>query len=157
MKKTMIPLNVTHTAIFSRPIQARLLSPSAPPLQPDDPLPIATTPLRRMLSTLVSFFAGRYQTEFGFTRGPPLHDALTVAYIVHPEIFSCRRFRVDIELSGAHTSGETVVDVWNYRKSDDSWGRGGKNCIVAETIKVGILCELLCMTPHRSVTDGCIL
>ena len=100
------------------------------------PLPKASTPLRHMLSTLIGFFADSYRSTFGFVDGPPLHDALTIAYVARPELFTCRRYRVDIELSGTHTAGETVVDVWNYRKCDDSWGPDGKNCMVAEKLDV---------------------
>ncbi|KAJ7221673.1 Inosine/uridine-preferring nucleoside hydrolase domain-containing protein [Mycena pura] len=80
VKKTMIPLNVTHTAIVTRAIHARLRSPSSPPQDPNAPLPNAATNLRHTLSTLISFFADTYKDTFGFNDGPPLHDALTVAY-----------------------------------------------------------------------------
>lgn len=136
----MVPLNVTHTAIITRAIHARLLSPAfsviAPPSGASVALPKASTPLRHMLSTLVGFFTDSYRSTFGFTDGPPLHDALTIAYVARPDLFTCRRYRVDVELSGAHTAGETVVDIWNYRQCDDSWGRDGKNCMVAEKLDV---------------------
>ncbi|KAI9068471.1 nucleoside hydrolase, partial [Trametes sanguinea] len=135
IKKTMIPLNVTHTAIVTPAIHHRLLNPNLPP-SPDGRLPPAATPLRHMLSTLINFFTESYKSTFGFMDGPPLHDALTIAYVAAPELFTCRRFRVDVELSGTHTVGETVVDVWNYRSCDDSWGRHGKNCLVAERLDV---------------------
>ncbi|TCD69992.1 Uridine nucleosidase 1 [Steccherinum ochraceum] len=141
IRKTMVPLNVTHTAIVTKALQARLLDPDTPPTHLDEPLPKATTTLRHMLSTLISFFADTYESTFGFDQGPPLHDALTIAYAAHPEIFSCRRFRVDVELSGSHTAGETVVDMWNYRQCDDSWGSNGKNCLVAESLKVDTFFE----------------
>ncbi|PCH40835.1 nucleoside hydrolase [Wolfiporia cocos MD-104 SS10] len=133
VKKTMIPLNVTHTAIFTHATHRLLLSPGA---APDGPLPHPATRLRHMLSTLLSFFADAYKSTFGFLDGPPIHDALTIAYVAHPEMFQCKRYRVDVELSGAHTAGETVVDIWNYRVCDDSWGRSGKNCLVAESLDV---------------------
>lgn len=139
----MIPLNVTHTAIVTRAIQARLLAPGAELKHADDPLPKPLTPLRHMLSTLISFFAETYESTFGFALGPPLHDALTVAYVVHPEMFACRRFRVDVELSGTHTAGETVVDMWNYKQCDNSWSNTGKNCVVAESLKARCLPEVL--------------
>ena len=81
-------------------------------------------------------FAERYEQTFGFREGPPLHDALTVAYIVKPEIFQLKRYRVDIELNGTHSAGQTVVDIWNYQKSDDSWGSKGKNCMIVENVDV---------------------
>jgi len=48
-----------------------------------------------------------------------------------------KRYRVDVELAGTHTVGETVVDMWNYRAlGEDSWGPDGKNCLVAESTDV---------------------
>ncbi|GAB1519751.1 Uridine nucleosidase 1 [Rhizoctonia solani] len=44
--------------------------------------------------------------------------------------------RVDVELAGLHTAGETVVDVWGYVRTDESWGATGKNCIVTESMDV---------------------
>ncbi|KAF8590565.1 nucleoside hydrolase [Ramaria rubella] len=136
VKKTMIPINVTHQVIFTRSLHARLLSPNTRYLGPSDPLPNPTTPLRHTLSTLLTFFSISYKSTFGFEDGPPLHDALAIAYIACPDIFRCKRYRVDVELGGFHSTGETVVDIWNYRLCDDSWGRIGKNCLVAESIDV---------------------
>ena len=118
----MIPLNVTHTAIFTARHMERL-----------DP---TRTPLRHTLSTLLSFFAHTYRDVFGFTDGPPLHDALTIAYLARPEVFKGKRQHVDIELRGEYSAGETIVDVWNYQRSDDSWGKMGKNCLVLESVDV---------------------
>jgi len=123
----MIPINVTHTAIATSAVQARLLSSN------NDS---STSGLRHTLSTLITFFAESYKTTFGFVDGPPLHDALTIAFISQPALFTWQRYRVDVELSGTHTTGETVVDVWNYRLCDDSWGPLGKNCLVAQSVDV---------------------
>jgi uridine nucleosidase len=90
-----------------------------------------------MLSSLILFFSNSYKSVFGFENGPPLHDALTIAYLSRPDIFEATRYRVDVELTGTHTVGETVVDVWNYRDVDENdWGAEGKNCIVAEGVDV---------------------
>jgi len=44
---------------------------------------------------------------------------------------------VDVELSGTHSLGQTVVDVWNYSgANEDLWGPEGKNCLVAESLDV---------------------
>ena len=137
----MIPINVTHTAIVTKEIHARLLHPvsglesKAVARQG----PRAATNLRHTLSTLISFFAETYKSTFGFNDGPPLHDALTIAYVAQPELFQATRYRVDIELTGTHSLGETVVDVWKYRPCDDTWGRDGRNCLVAESLNVGYL------------------
>ncbi|CAG7848526.1 SubName: Full=Related to nucleoside hydrolase {ECO:0000313/EMBL:CCA66566.1} [Serendipita indica DSM 11827] len=146
IKKTMIPLNVTHTCIFTKEIHKRLLAGvDGQPDDDSDPSSVskAATPLRHMLSTIILYFASSYKSTFGFNDGPPLHDPLTIAYLCHPEIFKTKRYRVDVELAGTHTTGETVVDLWNYRKlSDDDWGTG-KNCLVAESVDVAAFFDLL--------------
>ena len=140
VKKIMMPINVTHTAIVNKAIHRELLSPgSSLNISADADLPKASTNLRHTLSTLISYFADTYKSTFGFNDGPPLHDALTVAYIAHPELFKGTRHRVDIELTGEHTTGETVVDIWKYRPCDDTWGRDGRNCIVVDSMHVRVL------------------
>jgi uridine nucleosidase len=142
----MIPLNVTHTCIFNSDIHRRLaFGPTyQPPADADShSLPTsvqAITPLRHTLSTLILFFADTYRSTFGFEEGPPLHDPLTVAYLSRPDLFKVQRYRVDVELSGTHTVGETVVDSWNYRglSDDDKWGVDGKNCLVAQSVDVSL-------------------
>lgn len=133
----MVPINVTHLAIVNQSIHRQLLAPGS---QSDEgTLPKAQTPLRHTLSTLISFFADAYKSEFGFNDGPPLHDALTIAYVSQPELFKSKRYHVDVELSGTHTIGSTVVDIWDYAKSDESWGQSGKNCIVTEDLDVSAI------------------
>jgi len=144
----MIPLNVTHTAIFTSTIHRRLLSGSSSTQTPQDDIPLhpgenlqglppPATPLRNTLSAILLFFAHTYKETFNFVDGPPVHDALTIAYLSRPELFKVKRYRVDVELAGTHTVGETVVDVWNYRGlGEDSWGPDAKNCLVAESADV---------------------
>ncbi|KAF9011495.1 nucleoside hydrolase [Hymenopellis radicata] len=132
----MIPINVTHTAIADRSVMWRLLSPDSPVGSLQAPLPDGTTPLRHTLMTLIRFFAEAYKSTFGFADGPPIHDALTVAYVSRPDLFASTRYRVDVELTGTHSTGETVVDVWNYLQCDDSWGSTGRNCIVTQSLQV---------------------
>jgi uridine nucleosidase len=135
-----MPINVTHTAIATSAVQERLLSINA-----------SSSALRHTLSTLITFFADSYKSTFGFVDGPPLHDALTVAYISRPDLFRYKRYRVDVELGGTHTSGETVVDVWNYRCCDQSWGPLGKNCLVVQSVDVIIPASLSYLSFHSSL------
>ncbi|KAI0265218.1 nucleoside hydrolase [Gloeopeniophorella convolvens] len=142
--KTMIPLNVTHKAIVTSTMHARLVNSSSHEAASEG----ASSKLRHTLSTLISFFKEAYKSTFGFTDGPPLHDALTIAYISRPELFTSRRYRVDVELAGTHTAGQTVADVWGYLGVDDSWGSTGRNCDVALDLDVESFFELLfdCVT-----------
>lgn len=132
----MIPLNVTHTAVFGHFYHSMMLNPTQPPHFGGIELPQPSSCLRRTLSTLLSFFADTYKSTFGFMEGPPLHDALTVAFIANPNIFQTKRFRVDVELGYGHSIGQTIVDVWSYRKTDGSWGPNGKNCLVVQSVDV---------------------
>ncbi len=133
--KTMIPLNVTHKAIVTNTVHTRLRNPTAH----DAPSGAASSQLRHTLSTLISFFRETYESIFGFMDGPPLHDALTIAYVSKPELFTGKRYRVDVELTGVHSSGQTVADVYGYLKVDDTWGKTGKNCEVATDLDVCII------------------
>ena len=135
VKKTMIPLNITHQAIVTRRIHARLLGEDAI-LSEEKTLPRASSKLRHTLSSIIAHFTESYKAVFGFNDGPPLHDALTLGYVSRPSLFSCERHRVDVELTGQHSLGETVVDVWHYRSCDNSWGAAGRNCLVTTTINV---------------------
>jgi len=147
VKTTMIPINVSHNAIVTYEIQHRLLTgtgvgpsstPGKPvPGSPYPSLPNAKTPLRHTLSTIIAYFAASYQSVFGFHSGPPLHDALTIAYVQRPELFQGTRYRVDVELNEGLCMGETVVDIWNYKGlNEESWGREGKNCFVVQDVDV---------------------
>lgn len=109
-----IPLNVTHQAIFHIDAHRFLLDPSREPhTLRAQPLPAAQTPLRQTLSTLFSFFAQTYKEVFKFEEGPPVHDALVVAYVAKPHAFKDTMCRVDAELSGKHTRGAIIVDTYN--------------------------------------------
>ena len=143
--KTMIPLNVTHQAIVTNSVHTRLINSTSHA----ESSGVASSQLRHTLSTLISFFKESYKSTFGFMDGPPLHDALTIAYVSQPELFTGRRYRVDVELAGTHTSGQTVADVWGYLKVDGTWGRTGKNCEVATDLDV---CTCLTFFHPRMLT-----
>lgn len=161
------PLNITHTAIFRSHDNEALLragtpnpdklvndtpatassSSSSPPLK-------AHTPLRHTLHTLLNFFAATYKHVFSFNEGPPVHDALCIAYLARPDIFHAKRYRVDVELEGAYTQGTTVVDLYDYRKDElkdfnadpesrRSWGKFGKNALLLEELDVSPLAPSL--------------
>ncbi|EJU06573.1 uridine nucleosidase [Dacryopinax primogenitus] len=133
--KVMVPLNVTHSAIFDEDAVTRLVTHAHATSARIDLNSIPTTPLRHTLYTLIHFFASTYKKVFDFD-GPPMHDAVAVTYAAHPELFEATRYRVDVELAGTWTAGETVVDLWDYRGCDESWGAGGKNVLVTEKLDV---------------------
>jgi inosine-uridine nucleoside N-ribohydrolase len=48
---------------------------------------------------------------------------------------------VDVELAGKFTTGETVVDLWNYQglegEAAEDWSEG-KNCMLAQSVDVRV-------------------
>uniref|UniRef100_V5GKC3 Inosine/uridine-preferring nucleoside hydrolase domain-containing protein n=1 Tax=Kalmanozyma brasiliensis (strain GHG001) TaxID=1365824 RepID=V5GKC3_KALBG len=85
IKVVMAGLNVTHQAIFTAELHDRLLS--GKPHEPQPSSQAGPSDLKRMLSSTLTFFAKTYASEFGFTRGPPVHDMLAIAYIIDPTLF----------------------------------------------------------------------
>ena len=65
----------------------------------------------RVVSGLLRFFAETNIKSFGF-KGAPLHDPITVACAVEPDIIKTKSYHVDIETKGDYTRGRTVVDVY---------------------------------------------
>jgi inosine-uridine nucleoside N-ribohydrolase len=96
LRVTMMGLNASHQVLATADVIARI-----------DAL---DTPLSRLCTELLTFFAARYREVFGFT-APPLHDPLTVAHIIDPRLVSLVSASVAVELTGTHTRGATVVDL----------------------------------------------
>jgi len=63
----------------------------------------------RAFANLLAFFAVHHRTRYGWD-GPPIHDAVAVAWVVEPELVGSNRQRVDVETSGLLTRGRTVGD-----------------------------------------------
>jgi purine nucleosidase/pyrimidine-specific ribonucleoside hydrolase len=94
---TMIGLDVTHQALITKEIFARL-----------DGL---NTEVSKTLSGLMRFFAQTYNDVFEMP-DPPLHDPIAVAVLIDASITKNRFVNVEVELSGEHTRGATVVDIY---------------------------------------------
>lgn len=104
---TMVPLEVTHTALCDSQVIERIRS-----IDPSSKL-IQTT------IELLTFFADRYQQVFQFEH-PPLHDPCAVAYVLAPEAFNVRRLRVDVELVNEVSAGQTIVDIWKQSAREEN-------------------------------------
>ncbi|WP_421230671.1 pyrimidine-specific ribonucleoside hydrolase RihA [Aeromonas sp. 603079] len=69
-----------------------------------------TNPVAQCVAGLLDFFMIYHRDpKWGFA-GAPLHDPCTIAWLLAPELFHGAECRVDIETSGEHTVGMTVVD-----------------------------------------------
>ena len=110
----MVPLEVTHTALVTPEIRARLLWGKHPPSDAshgDSGGARRPSRFRALVDELMRFFASSYEEVFGFEH-PPLHDPCAVYAAIAPDAFEWRSVRVDVETSSALTAGQTVVDWW---------------------------------------------
>ncbi|HEB29262.1 MAG TPA: nucleoside hydrolase [Spirochaetes bacterium] len=100
---TMVTLDVSNKAIFT--------------LEDIDNIKSLNGKVSRVVSGLLRFFAEANIKSFGF-EGAPLHDPITVAYAVDPDIIETELYHVDIETKGEYTRGKTVVDVYGVTKKN---------------------------------------
>ncbi|WP_297341455.1 nucleoside hydrolase [Pseudophaeobacter sp.] len=94
---TMMPLDVTHKALTTRPrIEAlRGLGNRA----------------GSFTAEMLDFFE-RFDMEKYGSDGGPLHDPCVIAYLIQPALFSGRQINVEIETQSELTLGMTVADWW---------------------------------------------
>jgi purine nucleosidase/pyrimidine-specific ribonucleoside hydrolase len=95
---TMCGLDVTHQALVTKPIFAKLES--------------MGTDLSKTVIGLLKFFASTYNDVFEMP-DPPLHDPVAIALLIDRSVVKTRRSNVEIELNGKFTRGATVVDIYN--------------------------------------------
>jgi purine nucleosidase len=97
MKLTVMPLDVTHKALVTRP---RLNAFAA-----------LGTRTGTFTAEMLDFFE-RFDIEKYGSEGGPLHDPTVIAYLLAPELFSGRLVNVEIETQSDLTRGMTVADWW---------------------------------------------
>lgn len=94
---TMMPLDVTHKALTTRPRIEALRNLGN----------YAGTFTAEMLDFFERFDMEKYGSE-----GGPLHDPCVIAYLIAPELFTGRHINVEIETQSDLTLGMTVADWW---------------------------------------------
>jgi len=94
---TMVPLDLTHKALTTRPrIEAfRALR----------------TPVGDAVAGWLDFFE-RYDVQKYGAEGGPLHDPCVIAWLLEPHLFAGRFINVEIETQSPLTLGMTVADWW---------------------------------------------
>ena len=91
----MAGLDVTHQALVLPDDIARLEG-------------LGTRP-GRVFADLMRFFAIHHRDRYGWD-GPPIHDAVAVAWLAQPDLVRSESLRIDVETSGVVTRGRTVAD-----------------------------------------------
>jgi inosine-uridine nucleoside N-ribohydrolase len=93
---TMIGLDITHKALFTRAHADRLRG---------------TGRAGRAVAELSDFFQRFHESRYGFD-GSPIHDALAVAEVIDPSLVTRIECNVEIETASQYCDGRTVVDRW---------------------------------------------
>ena len=92
-----VPLNVTHTVLFTDSIAKRL----------ED----MNSQFSMLIGDLLMFFSKTYKDVFGFDF-PPLHDPVAIAYVINPSLFETKFLNVEIETNSSYCDGATVADIF---------------------------------------------
>ena len=105
---TQLGLDVTHQVLSTRPRVERIRA-------LDNPVALAT-------AGMLSFF-DRYDTKKYKSKGAPLHDPCTVAWLIRPELFEGKLCNVAVETKSELTIGHTAVDFWHVtdRPKNVNW------------------------------------
>ena len=93
----MMPLDVTHQALVTRPRNEAFRS--------------LNTRVGIAVAEMTDFFE-RFDKEKYGSEGAPLHDPCVTAYLIRPGLFSGRRVNVEVETVSELTMGMTVADWW---------------------------------------------
>ena len=92
---TMVGLDVTHKALFTRAHAERLRG---------------TGRAGRFVAELSDFFQAFHERSYGFD-GSPIHDAMAVAHVIDPTLLTTRHTNVAVETHSEFCDGRTVVDL----------------------------------------------
>src|SRR5690242_6576939 len=92
---TMIGLDVTHKALFTREHAEQLRDAGR---------------AGRFVAELSDFFQRFHERSYGF-EGSPIHDAMAVAHVIDPTLVRTRRANVAVETRSELCDGRTVVDL----------------------------------------------
>lgn len=118
---TLISLDVTHQAIATPERLAAIRA--------------INTPVSAAVVGLLEHY-GLYDMHRYGLAGPPLHDPCVIAYLLQPELFTCRPAHVAVETASELTAGRTVVDLWQCTNATP-------NTNVAESIQAAAFYDLL--------------
>ena len=117
---TMVGLDVTHKALFTRAHADRLRH---------------TGRAGRVVAELSDFFQRFHEERYGFD-GSPIHDAMAVAHVIDPSLLETVHCNVEIETASRFCDGRTVVDRWHATS-------GTRNAHVGVDVDAGRFLDLL--------------
>jgi inosine-uridine nucleoside N-ribohydrolase len=101
---TMVGLDVTHKALFTRAHAERLRG---------------TGRVGRVVAELCDFILPFHEQAYRFD-GWPVHDAVAVGHVIDPTLLTTLHTNVEIETASEHCDGRTVVDLWRFTGKPDN-------------------------------------
>jgi len=115
---TMIGLDVTHKALFMPEHEARLGG-----------------KVGELVRSLLSFYGNFHKQQYGWD-GSPIHDAVAVAHVSHPDLVETKNRGVKIDTESELSRGRTLVDLWGRAQWEP-------NCHVGVDIDADAFLDLL--------------
>jgi inosine-uridine nucleoside N-ribohydrolase len=97
---TLIPLDVTHKCLFLQKHVDRLMQMSSP--------------ISRFIRDALQVYL-KFSFDLGYA-GSALHDPLTLATVIAPELLTLKEYYVDVDISGGVSMGKTFADILNLTK-----------------------------------------
>jgi purine nucleosidase len=97
---TLIPLDVTHRCLLKQEHIDRLIK--------------INSPVTRFIRDAMEVYLNA-SLELGY-EGCALHDPLTLATIIAPELLTLKKYYVDVDISGGVSMGKTFADIFNVTK-----------------------------------------
>ncbi len=95
---TAMGLDVTHQVLSTRDRVERIKA--------------LDNPVARATADMLSFF-DRYDTVKYTSKGAPLHDPCTVAWLLRPDLFEGKECNISVETESELTMGHTAIDFWH--------------------------------------------
>ena len=97
---TLIPLDVTHKCLLKQEHVDRLMK--------------LDSPISRFIKDSLEVYL-EASLALGY-EGSALHDPLTLAMIIAPELLTLKEYYVDVDISGGVSMGKTFADIHNVLK-----------------------------------------
>ncbi|HEX9333097.1 MAG TPA: nucleoside hydrolase [Anaerolineales bacterium] len=97
---TLIPLDVTHKCLLKQEHIDRLTK--------------INSPISRFIKDAMEVYL-KISIELGYA-GSALHDPLTLATVIAPELLTLKEYYVDVDISGGVSMGKTFADILNVTK-----------------------------------------
>jgi purine nucleosidase len=97
---TLIPLDATHKCLLKREHVDRLNK--------------INSPITKFINDAVDIYLN-FSYDRGF-EGSALHDPLTLATIIAPELLTVKEYYVDVDHSGGVAMGKTFADIFDITK-----------------------------------------